>query len=541
MATMIGTNGNNILNGTISSDTMIGRAGNDQLSGNGGDDRLNGGTGNDLLNGGTGNDTADYSNIVIGGTTYLGATAGVKVNLNLLGAQNTGGAGLDQLVSIENLIGTNFNDTLTGNSANNGLLGLAGNDSLNGGSGDDWLIGGTGNDLLNGGAGIDTADYRNRIGGIGATAGVTVNLNLTGAQNTGGAGSDTLVSIENLTGTTSYNDTLTGNGANNVLSGENGNDTLNGGSGNDTLHGGGNNDQLFGGNGNDVLSGGSGNDLLNGGAGLDTASYATATAGVKVIFDFLEDPDGPQNTGGAGLDTLVSIENLTGSNFNDTLRVSFPDTDTSTLNGGAGNDVLLADHVNAMLNGGTGNDTLDVEDATGTLNGGAGDDELRGMSFFGGTFNGEDGNDVLTVLTTFDHSTLNGGAGNDTLNAIDADATLNGGTGNDRLTADFSEGTLNGGNGNDVLKVVGPKPDAGDSTMTGGAGTDTFIFDPGGANFGKVIVTDFAGAGVAIGDRIDLTTIDANSLAAGNQAFIFGGSFTAGHLRYVGGVLQGNT
>ena len=44
---------------------------------------------------------ADPRNIVIGGTTYLGATAGVKVNLNLLGAQNTGGAGLDQLTRAE--------------------------------------------------------------------------------------------------------------------------------------------------------------------------------------------------------------------------------------------------------------------------------------------------------------------------------------------------------------------------------------------------------------------------------------------------------
>ena len=93
MATLIGTNSNNNLTGTAAADTMVGQAGNDQLLGNGGNDRLNGGTQNDVLNGGTGIDTADFSNLVIGGITYIGATAGVTVNLNLAGAQNTVGAG----------------------------------------------------------------------------------------------------------------------------------------------------------------------------------------------------------------------------------------------------------------------------------------------------------------------------------------------------------------------------------------------------------------------------------------------------------------
>ncbi len=44
-----------------------------------------------------------------------------------------------------------------------------------------------------------------------------------------------------------------------------------------------------------------------------------------------------------------------------------------------------------------------------------------------------------------------------------------------------------------------------------------------------------------VGDQINLRHIDTNTLVTGTQAFIWGGSFTAGHLRYVGGVLQGNT
>lgn len=446
MATIIGTNNNNILNGTASSDTIIGRAGNDQLFGNGGNDRLNGGTGNDLLNGGGGIDTADYSNIVIGGTTYIGATAGVTVNLNQTGAQNTGGGGLDTLVSIENLIGTNFNDILIGNSANNVLSGLggndflsglAGNDQLNGDTGNDTLLGGLGNDTLNGGTGSDTASYSDAI------AGVRVNLHLVGAQNTGGGGIDTIVSIENLTGSR-FNDVLLGNAANNVLLGFDGND------------------QLIGGAGDDTLSGGRGNDVLDGGTGNNIADYSKAVAAVTVGID--TSPEGnegqPQDTVGAGIDTLLNIRNLIGSTFNDTLwGYEFG----GTLDGGDGNDNLWVADSGARLNGGAGNDQLFVT-----------------QQFFG------------------------------------YDSTLYGGTGADRLTDDtfdHYEGTTSF-----YYAAVSDSP--------AGAGRDTIV--------------GFHGEGTAFADRIDLRTIDANVLVAGNQAFIWGGPFIAGHLRYIGGVLQGN-
>ena len=74
------------------------------------------------------------------------------------------------------------------------MLGGPGADTLNGGSGDDKITGGAGNDTLNGGGGRDAANYFN------AAAGVTVDLNLAGAQNTGGAGTDILIGIEDLRG-----------------------------------------------------------------------------------------------------------------------------------------------------------------------------------------------------------------------------------------------------------------------------------------------------------------------------------------------------
>ncbi|MDF0732290.1 retention module-containing protein [Pseudomonas entomophila] len=138
--------GNDTLNGGNGHDVLVGGAGDDKLYGGDGDDLLIGGPGNDLLDGGAGNDTASYAS----------ATAGVTVDLSHLGAQNTLGAGSDTLTGIENLIGSDYNDTLTGNDGDNLLNGGLGDDILKGGAGNDILIGGPGNDTLTGGSGNDT-------------------------------------------------------------------------------------------------------------------------------------------------------------------------------------------------------------------------------------------------------------------------------------------------------------------------------------------------------------------------------------------------
>src|SRR5205814_9605965 len=104
----------------------------------GGKDLLEGGAGKDLLDGGSNSDTASYAH----------ATSGVTVNLSIATAQNVGGGqGIDTLASIENLIGSDFGDRLTGGGTNN---------TLQGGAGDDVLVGGAGKDVLDGGLGTDT-------------------------------------------------------------------------------------------------------------------------------------------------------------------------------------------------------------------------------------------------------------------------------------------------------------------------------------------------------------------------------------------------
>jgi Ca2+-binding RTX toxin-like protein len=151
-------------------------------------------------------------------------------------------------VEADSLSGTAKNDFIFGLSGADVIQGGAGKDKINGGNGndtvfggdngdvlygeadDDKLDGGAGNDVLNGGSGIDTASYED------AASGVTVKLAVTTAQNTGGAGSDTLSGFENLTGS-AFGDVLTGSSEANVIKGLDGNDTLKGLGGADTLTG----------------------------------------------------------------------------------------------------------------------------------------------------------------------------------------------------------------------------------------------------------------------------------------------------------------
>ncbi|TRV44538.1 MAG: calcium-binding protein [Microcystis panniformis Mp_GB_SS_20050300_S99D] len=242
---LIGTAGNDTIIGNTANNSLFGEAGNDSINGGDGNDKLFGGTGDDLIDGGFGFDTIDGG---LGNDTTSYAFYSGPINANLAtGLVSFPGDSVftDRLISIENLIGTAGNDTITGNTADNSLFGEAGNDSINGGDGNDKLFGGTGDDLIDGGFGFDTID-----GGLGndttsyAFYWGPINANLsTGVVSFPGNSvfTDTLVSIENLIGTAG-NDTITGNTADNSLNGGAGNDTLDGGLGLDTLTGGTGND-----------------------------------------------------------------------------------------------------------------------------------------------------------------------------------------------------------------------------------------------------------------------------------------------------------
>ena len=154
-STLDGTYRNEILLGRDGSvDTINGDSGDDILIGLGGNDTLNGGYGNDILDGGAGDDKLNGGD-GIDTATYIDSLATVNVSLAISSGQNTGGAGTDTLNSIENLIGSNYADTLTGNSSANAIFGGAGNDTMSGGAGNDTMSGGSGADTLRGGLGAD--------------------------------------------------------------------------------------------------------------------------------------------------------------------------------------------------------------------------------------------------------------------------------------------------------------------------------------------------------------------------------------------------
>ena len=586
--------------GSAFADRLIGDSGDNELHGGVGKDVLIGGAGADLLDGGEGLDTADYA----------AGTQGIAVDL-ATGVGSAGNAAGDRLSSIETVIATAFDDIIVGSAADETFLGGAGNDvldgrggddTLQGGAGDDILTGGAGADVLNGGAGDDTASY------VTSAAGVSVSLT-TGTGSGSDAAGDTLVSIENLTGS-DLADILVGNGDANVLRGGDGNDQLRGGAGADVLDGGLGSDiadyatsagavtvnlllgtasggdaqgdtlvsienvigsgiadtligdaganALSGGAGDDLLIGGGGADVLAGGAGVDTASYAGSAAAVDVDLTM-----GTADGGDAEGDTLDSVENIVGSDFDDTLR---GDAAANALSGGAGNDLLIGGAGADTLDGGAGTDaasyagsalgvTVDlatgygqsgdaagdrltgIEDLIGsdqadTLRGDASTNELHG-SAGDDTLLGGGGADLLDGGTGFDTisyagsstavtvdlgtgSASGGDAAGDTLISIEAvagsdfddtlkagatAAALAGGFGDDMLIGGASADSLFGGAGDDLLIGSG-----GADRLDGGSGNDTASYAASAAGVAVDLLSGSASGGDAQGDT--LTSIE---------------------------------
>ncbi len=248
-----------VLSGGEGHDVLIGYAGDDQLSGGAGDDVLEGGVGADRLDGGT--NTAIGQISTAGDTVrYVSSSAGVTIDLGKTTAQVGGDAAGDVLVGIENVVGSAFVDTLTGDSGGNRLVGLAGDDIIRGLAGDDVLIGDQGSDQLFGGDGAD------------ALAGSEGEDKLWGE-----AGDDRLDGGEG-------SDALDGGSGNDTLTAGAGDDTLDGGIGNDVLVGDAGKDVLIGGDGDDTLSGGAGDDQLQGRAGNDSYTF-DAFSGADTLVD----------------------------------------------------------------------------------------------------------------------------------------------------------------------------------------------------------------------------------------------------------------
>jgi Ca2+-binding RTX toxin-like protein len=165
-------------------------------------------------------------------------------------------------------------------------------------------------------------------------------------------------------------DLLNGGDRSDTVLGGDGIDNITGGTGADLLYGGTDDDTISGGTGEDFLEGGLGADRLDGGSEYDTASYASATGGVRANL-----LNATANTGEAAGDTYVSIEHLFGSDFNDELSGT---NSANRLSGGKGNDVLSGFGGADVLLGCDGNDTISGEGGDDKIDGGTGNDTLSG-------------------------------------------------------------------------------------------------------------------------------------------------------------------
>ena len=342
-----------MLHGEGGADSIYGGAGGDTLDGGMGDDTLVGGAGDDTYYGGAGSDMiyADADDTTINGwvmtpPTEDGTPTGTPIletaeggdpmaadtvsyamvdNDDDQGVVRTLGAtaGGTTISNVENIIGTQFVDTLTGDARDN---------VIEGGNLGDTLVGGGGNDTVS----YASSDER-----------VRVELEDDGALTNptrGHARGDSLTGFVHVTGS-AYDDELEGNNLANVLKG---------GDGDDELTGDGEADTVEGGDGADEMDGGvSRSDTNEAG---DTLSYASSDAGVTVNLT----ADNISFSGGhAEGDTVATIEtdhdgDAASDDPTDEVEVSTFENITGSMH----DDRLTGDYRDNQLEGGAGNDTL---------------------------------------------------------------------------------------------------------------------------------------------------------------------------------------
>ncbi|WP_158219891.1 calcium-binding protein [Ideonella sp. A 288] len=425
-----GDSNDNLIDGLGGDDTLVGLEGNDTLIGGAGTDSLRGGAGNDVYG-------IDVAADLVDETEENGDDSGgidrVQVGLAVAGTYplpaKVENATVTSAVAIH-LLGNELDNLLVGNAVGNSLTGAAGNDTLDGGLGVDTMIGGAGDDVYRLNAPTDGVNETSP--GSGGIDRVELNFSAAGPYTLGAN-----VEHARITASGALAINVTGNALANAIEGGAGNNSLSGLAGDDALSGGKGNDTLLGGEGRDTLDGGDGNDLLDGGAGTqDLVRYVGAATGVTV--NLLTGAA----TGGAGVDTLVGIEQVEGSAQADSITGSAAD---NRLGGGDGNDTL---------SGGAGQDTVDGGDGSNSLTGGDGDDLLAtangGDDWIDGGA-GSDAADFSAATGPIDLSLLAGlatGAGTDTLIGIEAAI---GSAGNDTLTGDGGDNTLEGGLGSDSI------------------------------------------------------------------------------------------
>ena len=515
-----GDAGNNVLTATSAggSNTIFGGRGNDTINGGGGDDILDGGvgggdgtnnTGTDTINGGDGNDTIIYSGNDSNGTqidtnnggagtdtfvlagitavpsnTYYVDLVTQEWGLGALGASGTRGT----LVDFENVTVTGNNIQVRGDGGNNVITATGDFTNL--------IEGGDGDDILDGGAGNDTLSY------VGASAGIAIALHNAAAQNTGGAGTDTVSNFENVIGSDHNDFIAAAASATGIFEGGIGNDVIRAFGGSVTFDGGAGDDslqvQLNFATAGATFDGGAGtndNFYLFGPAGtfdlrddtiinVEQLHFEVAGADIMVlemnVSQFTMDTVtvlGPAHVGGGGQLSLF----MNGETVLDLSTVAFtgfvePD-DLVMVTGGAANEFITGANVRDIINGGAGDDVIVGSLGADDLDGGGGTGDrvdyngsASGVTVDLGAGTGLGGNAEGDTLANFE--ILTGSGHNDVLTGSSTSEEFFGEAGNDTINGGAGNDTINGGDGDDILQ-----DGFGTDTVNGGAGDDTFIID----------------------------------------------------------------
>ncbi|HEY0845674.1 MAG TPA: calcium-binding protein, partial [Noviherbaspirillum sp.] len=262
MTILLGTSGNDTLEGGADHDYLEGRDGNDLLLGGGGNDTLYGGFGDDTLDGGAGNDR-------------MSGEAGNDVY------RFGRGAGQDTVWDYDDTVGNVDTIVLAADIRPEDVTLVRDSSNLV------LRINGT-TDSLTFTAGFEEAANRiERVVFADGTVWDAARLADTGTAPIGTDGNDVLLGDrnDNLLQGLGGDDNLYGGAGSDTLDGGSGNDHLNGQDGNDLLLGGGGNDALYGGFGDDTLDGGAGNDRMSGETGNDVYRFGRGS-GQDTVWDY---------------------------------------------------------------------------------------------------------------------------------------------------------------------------------------------------------------------------------------------------------------
>ncbi len=474
-----GTPFNDRLVGDIIDETYDALGGNDLIFASGGNDVINGGPGFDVVlyeaspNGVFINNTP---NTIAGVAPFSVAKGNWGPDAFLTYT--------DSLTGVEAFHGSPGTDSIyLSNDPNTYTFDRAGADFIFAGDNGHTFFVGSGGDTFSGGLGYDTLNFsddgNDSAGPI--TQGVEVNATGFGAGEAfdGWGDFDFYSGIEAFIGT-SFADTFNTSDTDEFIDSGDGNDTINSGGGNDTIFAGAGNDTINAGWGNDFIRSGPGNDIVDGGDGSDALAFdglpsfgvpngvvinntdaAVVTGSGTVAARTAE-------TGAWGTDTLINLENFSGSEFDDEIYLS--DALWTFTSDRAGNDIVVAGAGGNFFNVGSGNDTYTGGIGFDTLNydNGAFDsagDITAGIvvtatgPYAGTVTDGWGDTDtysgIESIIGTEFADTITTGDGNDNVNGIDGDDIINTGGGRDFIRTGDGNHTVDGGSGSDTLAYDG--------------------------------------------------------------------------------------